>query len=198
MTVRTHASESADSRNDSADEDEMPRRRVSEPTLERSAENDADAVLEVRDGARVGRVDTRQAEHRRSDLLRHFPLGGHMGERHFAALGMAAANHADVDLATESEKEWARQVEAQHPDRRRGLEYQYRFLGEVRGRNAAGRHIPDEHPAGAELDPINEPQPSSIVRSERQDAKVQPAPLVPFKLESRGPKEDPRRPDLGG
>src|SRR5688572_2181337 len=55
MTVRTHASESADNRNASADAEEMPRRRVAESTLvlERSAEDEADAVLEVRDGARA-------------------------------------------------------------------------------------------------------------------------------------------------
>jgi len=59
MTVSTHASESAESRNASADAEETPRRRVTALTLEGSAEDETDAVLEVRDGARTGGVGAR-------------------------------------------------------------------------------------------------------------------------------------------
>src|SRR5688500_3353776 len=108
MTVSTHASESAESRNASADAEETPRRRVTPLTLEGSAEDDAGAVLEVGDGARAGGVSARQAKSHASKLLRveelahHIPLNGRVGERHFAARRLAGPHHAHTRLRAES------------------------------------------------------------------------------------------------
>src|SRR5687767_10906059 len=123
MTVRTHASESADSRNARTDAEERPRRRVPGFTLERSAEDEADAVLEVRDRARAGGVRARQSERGASELLRleelprHIPLSGHVGERYFAAPGAARANHAHACLSGESPEQGTSHPETQHAHR---------------------------------------------------------------------------------